>query len=155
MRDRDHPSRLCASPDRKDLLEELVEDLALLGSGLFGSRPFSFIVGCKCCITVLDGRLSVTLVLGLAEDGRDDVIVLGEDLAFLAGMLGDEVEGFALSCSMVALSTDTTIGSSAADSPAAGHVISPPPQVIVVSALDPDVILNTINDQPPVGRAYG
>ena len=101
---------------------------------------------------LIDGRLSLPLVLGLAEDGRDDVNVLGEEIAFLAKIRGDEVEGFALSSSVVVLSTDTATASSAVDSPAAGNAISPPPKVIVVSALDPDVIQETINDQSPVGR---
>ena len=96
----------------------------------------------------MDGRLSIVLVLGFAEDGRDAVVVLGEDLAFLVGLLGFEVEGIALSLSVVVLSTDTATGSSAEDSPTAGDAISPPPKkVIVVSALDPDVILSDVDQR--------
>ena len=79
-------------------------------------------------------RLSIVLVLRFAEDGRDVVVALGEDLAFLVGSLGFEVGGFALSSSVVILSTDTATGSSAVDSPAAGNAIPPPPKVFVVSA---------------------
>ena len=101
---------------------------------------------CKHSITVLDGRLSVTLVLGFAEDGGDDVVVLDEDLAFLLGLVGDEVDGFVVFSSVA---TDTATESSAVDSPPAGSAISPPPKVIVVSAIDPDVIVRE-DDQRPV-----
>ena len=111
------------------VLDSLVHDLSLSMSI------------CKHSITVLNGRLSVTLVLGFAEDGGDDVVVLDEDLAFLVGLVGDEVDGFVFFSSVVALSTDTATESSAVDSPPAGSAISPPPKVIVVSAVDPDVIV--------------
>ena len=87
----------------------------------------------------MNGRLSVALVLGFGEDGRDVVVVLGEDLAFLVGLLGEEAEGFALSSSVAILSTDTAT--------AAGSAISPPPMVIVVSALDRDVILSDVDQR--------
>ena len=47
-------------------------------------------------------------------------------------------------------------GSSAADSPAAGIATSPPPKAIVVSALDPDAMVDmTARCQSCcVGRAY-
>ena len=93
----------------------------------------------------MDGRLSATLVLGFAEDGRDGVI-LGEDLGVLAGLFGEVAEGLGL----FVFSGDTangtaSDGSSAVGSPAAGIAISPPPNVIVVSALDPDVILSDVD----------
>ena len=65
-----------------------------------------------------------------------------------------------LSChssSVVAESTEIANGSSAVDSHAAGIAISPPPKVIVVSALDhldPNAVLVRCQN-PCVGRAYG
>ena len=56
---------------------------------------------------------------------------------------------------MVAESTDIVCASSAVDPPAAGIAISPP-KVMVVSALDPDVIIDVRhNVNSLVGRAYG
>ena len=136
--DGEHPLLPLAVPDCMDLLEELLEDLVFLCSGLFGSRSLTFNVDCKHCITVLDGRLSVVLVPGFAEDGRDVVVVLGEDFAFLMGLVCVEDEGFALSSSVVVLSTDTATRSSAVDSP----------RVIVASALDPEVILSDADQRP-------
>ena len=55
--------------------------------------------------------------------------------------LENHAEGFCFfSSCVVADSTEVVTGSSAVDSPVAGVAASPPPKVIVVSALDPDAI---------------
>ena len=101
-----------------------------------------FVVACKHCITVLEGRLS--LGLGLVPDEADRVCdgALGADLALaLWREVVDDADGFFFfSSSVVTESTEMVVASSTVDSPAAGMATSPAPKVIVVSALDPDAI---------------
>ena len=130
----------------------LDEDLDFGCSGLLrGSRSFTFLMVGRLGKTDFDGRLSPDLTLCPVDDalvcelvfGKDDARCLDEDDA------ADLLDGF-FSSSVVMESTDIACASSAVDSPAAGIATSP--NVIVVSALDPDVILCVRHRVNVVGR---
>ena len=89
-----------------DLREELLDDFGRCLSEAFCSRSPVLRVCCKHCTTVFDGFLTADLALAVVDDGRDVGLVLGEDLVLFVGFDGSEVEGFALSSSVVVLPTD-------------------------------------------------
>ena len=91
-------------------------------------------------ITDFDGRLSPDLALCPVDDVLVCELVFGKDAARCLDDddVADLFDGF-FSSSVVLESTDIACASSAVDSAAAGIATSP--KVIVVSALDPDVIL--------------
>ena len=62
----------CAFPDFVDLLEEP----GFICSGLLGFLSFDLSDACRHCITDLDGRVSVVLIPGLAEHGREVVTMI-------------------------------------------------------------------------------
>ena len=87
----------------------------------------------------MHGRLSPDLALCPTDTDRVCELALGKDVVLgFDDDAADWFDGF-FSSSVVMESTDIACASSAVDSPAAGIATSP--KVMVVSALDPDVIL--------------
>ena len=137
--------------DARDFLEELLDELGFATcSGLFGSFSFALLVSFKHCIPGIadfNGRLSLVFVLELVHVGRDGVDALDVVFGFCAVLDAVGGEDLALSSSVVELSTDCATWSSAVDSGADGAATSGP-RVIVVPALDPEVIGDVVFQIP-------